>query len=63
MTKLEQPNGQIYKKASYQRKERSQITIKRYTLETKAPILTNHSMHKQNLTNTQISKIDGIKQV
>ena len=63
MTELKQPNGQIHKKAGHQRKEQGQMTIWRYALEMKAPMLLSKATHKQNPRNAQVSEADGIQQV
>ena len=57
---LKQPYRQTHEKAVHQRKEQDQTIIWRYTLETKALMLTSQAMHKQNPTNAQVSKVIGI---
>ena len=61
VTELEQPNRQTHKKAGHNSKEQGQITMWRYALEPKALILTSQATHKQNPTNTQVSKANGIQ--
>ena len=61
VTKLEQPNGQTHKKAGYQSKEQGQTTMKRCSVEIKAPMLTSKAMHKQNPTNAQVSEANEIQ--
>ena len=61
VTELKQTNGQTHEKTSHQRKERGQTTMLRYALETKAQMLVSQATHKQNPTNTQLSKANGIQ--
>ena len=61
-TELEQPNGQTHEKAGHQKKEQGQITMLRYAKETKALMLMSQTMHKQNLTNAQVSKANKVQQ-
>ena len=61
VTELKQPKRQTYEKAGHYRKEQVQTTKWRYTVEIKAPILISQAVHKQNLTNAQLSEANGIQ--